>query len=82
MAYNSTNPVFQPKFWNTIQGNDRMTLEGTLQKTGILFGIATASAVGSDRTRLHHARTSLPNDVDWDVCYNGDGILPLVLTTC
>ena len=24
-----------------------MTLEGTLQKTGILFGIATASAVGS-----------------------------------
>jgi len=47
MAYNSTNPVFQPKFWNTIQGNDRMTLEGTLQKTGILFGIATASAVTS-----------------------------------
>ena len=47
MAYNSTNPVFQPKFWNTIQGNDRMTLEGTLQKTGIFFGIATASAVGS-----------------------------------
>jgi len=47
MAYNSTNPVFQPKFWNTIQGYDRMTLEGTLQKTGILFGIATASAVGS-----------------------------------
>ena len=47
MAYNSTNPVFQPKFWNTIQGNDRMTLEGTLQKTGILFGLATVSAVGS-----------------------------------
>ena len=47
MAYNSTNPVFQPKFWNSIQGNDRMTLEGTLQKTGILFGLATATAVGS-----------------------------------
>lgn len=47
MAYNSTNPVFQPKFWNSIQGNDRMTLEGTLQKTGILFGLATVSAVGS-----------------------------------
>ena len=47
MAYNSTNPVFQPKFWNSIQGNDRMTLEGTLQKTGILFGLATVSAVGT-----------------------------------
>ena len=47
MAYNSTNPVFKPAFWNSIQGNDRMTLEGTLQKTGILFGLATVSAVGS-----------------------------------
>jgi uncharacterized YccA/Bax inhibitor family protein len=47
MAYKSTNPVFQPAFWNSIQGNDRMTLEGTLQKTGILFGLATLSAVGS-----------------------------------
>ena len=47
MAYNSTNPVFQPKFWNSIQGNDRMTFEGTLQKIAILFGLATLSAVGS-----------------------------------
>ena len=47
MAYNSTNPIFKPAFWNSIQGNDRMTLEGTLQKTGILFGLATVSAVGS-----------------------------------
>ena len=47
MAYNSSNPVFQPKFWNTIQGNDRMTLEGTLKKTGLVFGVATTSAVGS-----------------------------------
>ena len=47
MAYNSTNPVFQPKFWNSIQGYDRMTFEGTLQKIAILFGLATLSAVGS-----------------------------------
>ena len=47
MAYNSTNPVFQPKFWNSIQGNDRMTLEGTLQKTAILFGLAVVSSLGA-----------------------------------
>jgi|TARA_B100001094_G_scaffold27472_1_gene22892 uncharacterized YccA/Bax inhibitor family protein len=47
MAYTSGNPVFQPKFWNTISGNDRMTFEGTLQKIGILFGLMTISALGT-----------------------------------
>ena len=47
MAYSSSNPVFQPKFWNTISGNDRMTFEGTLQKIGILFGLMTISALGT-----------------------------------
>ena len=47
MAYNSSNPVFQPKFWNTISGNNRMTFEGTLQKIGILFGLMTISALGT-----------------------------------
>ena len=47
MAYNSTNPVFQPKFWNTIQGNLTMSYEGTLQKIGILFGIMTLSSLAT-----------------------------------
>lgn len=47
MAYNSTNPVFQPKFWNTIQGYDRMSFEGTLRKIGLLFALVTVSAICS-----------------------------------
>ena len=47
MAYSSSNPVFQPKFWNTISGNARMPFEGTLQKIGILFGLMTISALGT-----------------------------------
>lgn len=47
MAYTSSNPVFQPKFWNTISGHDRMTFEGTLQKIGILFALMTISALAT-----------------------------------
>jgi len=44
MEMRSSNPVLSQKFWSSSYGNDRMTLEGSLQKIGFLLGLTVLSA--------------------------------------
>lgn len=45
MEMNTTNPVLNRKFWSSAYGNDRMSIEGSLNKIGILLGVTILSAI-------------------------------------
>lgn len=44
MEMKSSNPVLNQKFWQNVTGTDRMTLEGSLQKIGLLLSLTLLSA--------------------------------------
>ena len=47
MEMRSSNPVLSQKFWSNLSGTERMTLEGSMQKIGILLGLTVISALVS-----------------------------------
>ena len=47
MEMRSSNPVLNQNFWSNLSGNERMTLEGSMQKIGYLLGLTVVSALVS-----------------------------------
>ncbi|MDG1549541.1 MAG: Bax inhibitor-1/YccA family protein, partial [Candidatus Poseidoniaceae archaeon] len=44
MRYSTSNPVMTQNFWSNIQGQNTMTLQGTIGKLAYLLGIVTITA--------------------------------------
>ncbi len=44
MEIRSSNPVLKQSFWNNVNGHDRMTIDGSLQKIGLLLGLTVLTA--------------------------------------
>ena len=44
MRYSTSNPVMTQNFWSNIQGQNTMTLQGTIGKLAYLLGIVTVTA--------------------------------------
>jgi hypothetical protein len=47
MEMRSSNPVLNNNFWSNLNGTERMTIEGSMQKTGFLLGVTVLSALVS-----------------------------------
>jgi uncharacterized YccA/Bax inhibitor family protein len=47
MEMRSSNPVLNNNFWSNLAGTERMTVEGSMQKTGYLLGVTVLSALVS-----------------------------------
>ena len=45
MRYSTSNPVMTQNFWSNIQGQNTMTLQGTIGKLAYLLGIVTITAL-------------------------------------
>ena len=44
MRYSTSNPVMTQNFWSNIQGQNTMTLQGTIGKLAYLLGVVTLTA--------------------------------------
>ena len=44
MRYSTSNPVMTQNFWSNIQGQNTMTLQGTIGKLAYLLGVVTVVA--------------------------------------
>ena len=44
MRYSTSNPVMTQNFWANIQGQNTMTLQGTIGKLAYLLGVVTVVA--------------------------------------
>ncbi len=47
MEMRSSNPVLNNNFWSNLSGTERMTVEGSMQKTGYLLGVTVLTALVS-----------------------------------
>ena len=82
MRYSTSNPVMTQNFWSNIQGQNTMTLQGTIGKLAYLLGIVTLTAfiaayVALDA--LSSGNTSVISGMTWGGLLGGFVVLLILM---